>query len=36
MEWHSIIGFVAGFGTTFAVAPDLITMFKRGSPEGMK
>jgi MtN3 and saliva related transmembrane protein len=35
MEWHSIIGFVAGFGTTFAAAPDLIAMFKRGSSQGM-
>ena len=35
MEWQSIIGFVAGFGTTFAAAPDLLAMFKRGSSEGM-
>ena len=35
MEWHEIIGFVAGFGTTFAAVPDLIAMFKRGSSQGM-
>jgi uncharacterized protein with PQ loop repeat len=35
MEWQSIVGFLAGFGTTFAAAPDLIAMFKRGSPKGM-
>jgi uncharacterized protein with PQ loop repeat len=35
MEWQSIVGFVAGFGTTFAAAPDLIGMFKRGSSKGM-
>ena len=35
MEWHEIIGFVAGFGTTFAAVPDLLSMFKRGSSKGM-
>ena len=35
MEWHSIIGIVAGFGTTFAAAPDLIAMLKRGNSKGM-
>ena len=35
MEWQSIVGFLAGFGTTFAAAPDLIAMFKRGSSKGM-
>jgi MtN3 and saliva related transmembrane protein len=35
MEWHEIIGLVAGFGTTFAAVPDLIAMFKRGSSQGM-
>jgi uncharacterized protein with PQ loop repeat len=30
-----IIGFLAGFGTTFAAVPDLITMTKRRSGEGM-
>ena len=32
---HEIIGFVAGFGTTFAAMPDLIAMLKRRSCEGM-
>jgi MtN3 and saliva related transmembrane protein len=31
-----ILGFVAGFGTTFAVAPDLIAMLRRRSSAGMK
>lgn len=35
MEWHSIIGFLAGFGTTFAAAPDLLAMLKRGNSQGM-
>lgn len=30
-----IIGFVAGFGTTFAAIPDLLTMLKRRSGAGM-
>ena len=30
-----VIGFVAGFGTTFAALPDLIRMFKRRSSKGM-
>ena len=30
-----IVGLVAGFGTTFAAAPDLIAMFKRRSSKGM-
>jgi MtN3 and saliva related transmembrane protein len=30
-----VIGFVAGFGTTFAAVPDLIAMFKRRSSKGM-
>jgi MtN3 and saliva related transmembrane protein len=30
-----IIGFVAGFGTTFAALPDLIAMFRRRSSAGM-
>jgi uncharacterized protein with PQ loop repeat len=30
-----VIGFVAGFGTTFAALPDLIKMFKRRSNRGM-
>jgi len=31
-----ILGFVAGFGTTFAGLPDLIAMLKRRSSAGMK
>jgi MtN3 and saliva related transmembrane protein len=30
-----VIGFVAGFGTTFAALPDLIGMLKRMSSKGM-
>jgi len=30
-----IIGFLAGFGTTFAALPDLIAMLKRRSSKGM-
>jgi uncharacterized protein with PQ loop repeat len=30
-----IFGFVAGFGTTFAAVPDMITMFRRRSSAGM-
>ena len=30
-----VLGFVAGFGTTFAALPDLIAMLKRRSSEGM-
>lgn len=30
-----IFGFIAGLGTTFAVLPDLIAMFKRRSSAGM-
>jgi len=30
-----ILGFVAGFGTTFAALPDLIAMFRRGTSQGM-
>jgi MtN3 and saliva related transmembrane protein len=30
-----IFGFVAGLGTTFAVLPDLIAMFRRRSSAGM-
>ena len=35
MALHEIIGFVAGFGTTFAAMPDLIAMLRRRSCEGM-
>ncbi len=30
-----ILGFVAGFGTTFATVPDLIAMLRRRSSSGM-
>jgi len=30
-----VMGFVAGFGTTFAAVPDLIKMLKRRSSKGM-
>ena len=30
-----VLGFVAGFGTTFAAVPDLIAMLKRRSSVGM-
>ena len=30
-----ILGFVAGFGTTFAAVPDLVRMFRRRSSAGM-
>jgi MtN3 and saliva related transmembrane protein len=35
MDPTQIIGFVAGFGTTFAALPDLIVMVKRRSSVGM-
>ncbi len=35
MSWNEIIGFVAGFGTTFAAMPDLIAMLRRRSCDGM-
>ena len=28
-----IVGFVAGFGTTFAVIPDLVAMLRRRRPQ---
>jgi len=36
-EFHrsEVIGFVAGFGTTFAAVPDLLVMFKRRSSKGI-
>ena len=30
-----VVGFVAGFGTTFAALPDLIAMLRRRSSKGM-
>ena len=35
MSLPEIIGFLAGFGTTFAAMPDLIAMLKRRSCQGM-
>ena len=35
MDLTQIIGFAAGFGTTFAALPDLIAMLKRRSSVGM-
>jgi uncharacterized protein with PQ loop repeat len=31
-----VVGFLAGFGTTFAGLPDLIALFKRKSSKGMR
>jgi uncharacterized protein with PQ loop repeat len=30
-----LVGFVAGFGTTFAAVPDLVRMFRRRSSKGI-
>jgi uncharacterized protein with PQ loop repeat len=30
-----VMGFVAGFGTTFAAVPDLVKMFRRRSSKGI-
>ncbi len=35
MDLTQIIGFLAGFGTTFAALPDLIAMLNRRSSVGM-
>jgi uncharacterized protein with PQ loop repeat len=35
MDPSQIIGFVAGFGTTFAALPDLIAMLRRRSSVGV-
>jgi uncharacterized protein with PQ loop repeat len=35
MDLTQVIGFVAGFGTTFAALPDLIAIIKRRSSVGM-
>lgn len=34
-ERSEVVGFVAGFGTTFAAVPDLMMMLKRRSSAGM-
>jgi uncharacterized protein with PQ loop repeat len=35
MDLTQIIGFLAGFGTTFAALPDLVAMLQRHSSVGM-
>ena len=35
MEFTTVIGLIAGAGTTFAALPDLITMLRRRSSRGM-
>src|SRR5262245_30038086 len=35
MELTQTIGFIAGFGTTFAALPDLIAMLRKRSSVGM-
>ena len=35
LQRSEVVGFLAGFGTTFAAIPDLIAMFKRRSSAGM-
>jgi MtN3 and saliva related transmembrane protein len=35
LQRSEVIGFLAGFGTTFAALPDLISMLKRRSSKGM-
>ena len=35
MEFTTVIGLVAGAGTTFAALPDLIAMLRRRSSRGM-
>ena len=35
LQRSEVIGFLAGFGTTFAALPDLIAMLKRRSSKGM-
>ncbi len=34
-QQSEILGFVAGFGTTFAAVPDLVAMLRRRSSAGM-
>jgi uncharacterized protein with PQ loop repeat len=36
LQRSEIVGIVAGFGTTFAAVPDLVTMFRRRSSSGIK
>jgi uncharacterized protein with PQ loop repeat len=35
LQRSEIVGFVAGFGTTFAALPDLVAMLRRRSSAGM-
>jgi uncharacterized protein with PQ loop repeat len=35
LKRSEVVGFVAGFGTTFAALPDLLAMLKRRSSAGM-
>ena len=35
LKRSEVVGFVAGFGTTFAAFPDLFKMLKRRSAQGM-
>jgi len=35
LQRSEIVGFLAGFGTTFAAVPDLVSMLKRRSGAGM-
>jgi MtN3 and saliva related transmembrane protein len=35
LQRSEIVGFLAGFGTTFAAVPDLISMLRRRSTAGM-
>jgi uncharacterized protein with PQ loop repeat len=35
MQRSEVVGFIAGFGTTFAALPDLIGMLRRRSSAGM-
>lgn len=35
MSSNDIVGFAAGFGTTFAALPDLVAMLRRRSSSGM-
>jgi uncharacterized protein with PQ loop repeat len=35
LQRSEILGFLAGFGTTFAAVPDLVSMLKRRSSAGM-
>ncbi len=35
LQRSEIVGFIAGFGTTFAAVPDLITLFRRRSSAGV-